>query len=92
MDSDAMDPGILKESCGLDGVDRVGVPPDTDLRSYRKWRAGSNDRFSNPFQQRAVAQERGASVSADHLGCGTPKVDVDKVRIHPVDDLPSGLP
>ena len=52
---------------------------------------GPDHRERDAFQQRAIAQQRTATVLADHFVDRAAEVQVDEIRLHPVDHRARGF-
>ena len=88
VDRDRLDPATLEDLADLDRVDRLFVPADADLRGdWDDVTDSLDDVLRDACQCGAIFEQRRAAVFGDHLVDWAAEVDVDEVRLFPVDDL-----
>ena len=80
------DARVLQNARSHRRVDRRRAPADANLRRDRHRRARPHHGAGDLFQKRAVAQDRGAAVFRDDLVHRAAKVQVNEIRLFPVDD------
>ena len=90
MHGDGLDPAVFETLGHLHRIDLIRIPSDPHLRRDRN-RHGLHDLTRHRLQQRAVFEQRGPPIFRHHLVHGAAEVDIDEVRLLPVDDLPRRL-
>jgi hypothetical protein len=86
MNGNGLDAAVLKDTSDIDGIDVLRVPADAHFCCDGNGN-GFDDSAGDAGEQWAIAEQGGTAIFRDDLVHWAAKVDVDEVRLLPVDDL-----
>ncbi len=82
---------LLENARSRHGVDRVAVPPESYFCGYGCRGGSLHYRFCYLLQKRAISEKRSAAVPANDLVHRASEVQVDKIRLRPIEDRAGGF-